>query len=88
MFDYLAKQDVQDSASDIATPPLIVFFLEPCAPPPRLDSPVLTGGEVMSGCWLLEHWDSYENLGMYYSHPDGPDELTNEQAADYLTYGP
>jgi len=88
MFEYLAKQDVEDEAWDQGTPPLIVFLVERCPPPPRLDSPVITGGEILPGCWLLEHWDTYENLGMYYSHPDGPDELTFEQAADYLIYGP
>jgi hypothetical protein len=87
MFEYLARQDIEDDEAQVETPPLILFLVDRAPPPERIDDPMLTGGEVMSGCWILEHWDSYENIGIYYCRTEGPTELTFDEASSYLDFG-
>jgi hypothetical protein len=87
MIEYLAIQDVDDAEVEVEVPPLIVYFLSHAEPPARLLNPVAAGVGTMTGEWELEHWDTYENIGVY-QYCDGGATLMNEQeAAEYLADG-
>jgi len=84
MFEYLAQQDVVDSEADMDSPPLIVFPVRRTPPPEVLYDPVLTGGGVANGCWALEHWDDYENIGIYTCVVENSVTMSFEEASEYL----
>jgi hypothetical protein len=85
--DYIAEMDRQDFELTDEDRALVVRMLAHRTPPALLDNPRLSDGQTMPGCWILSHWDCYEFVGIYYLIDGTCVDMSESQAAEYLSDG-
>lgn len=90
MAGYIAELDRADFELTDEKLALLVHMVANVPPPLKIVNPVIVGGQTIEGEWRLEHWDTYENIAVYYPSlcaDSAPKEMSEATAADYLAEG-